>query len=113
MEGVFVVICLCLMILGISYLYYSTRHKERLSLIEKGVDASIFFTPKSASTIPVWKILNLNLALVAIGVGLGIITGGVLAELTVIGDAAYPACIFLISGVGLLYGYFQIKELDK
>ena len=27
---------------GIVYLYYSTRHKERLALIDKGVDATIF-----------------------------------------------------------------------
>ena len=27
---------------GIFYLYFSTRNKERLALIEKGVDAKIF-----------------------------------------------------------------------
>jgi hypothetical protein len=113
MEGVYVAISLFLMIFGITYLYFSTRHKERLSLIEKGVDASIFFSPKSSSTIPVWKIVNLNLALVSMGIGLGVILGGILAELTVIGDSAYPACIFLLSGLGLLYGFFQIKNMDK
>ena len=29
-------------IFGVFYLYFSTRNKERLALIEKGADASIF-----------------------------------------------------------------------
>ena len=35
-------ISLFLMIFGIIYLYYSTRNRERMALIEKGADASIF-----------------------------------------------------------------------
>ena len=31
-----------LVVFGIIYLYFSTRNKERLALIEKGADASIF-----------------------------------------------------------------------
>jgi L-cystine uptake protein TcyP (sodium:dicarboxylate symporter family) len=33
-------------IFGIVYLFISSRHKERMSLIEKGIDASIFILPK-------------------------------------------------------------------
>ncbi|MBK8620915.1 MAG: hypothetical protein IPN79_03935 [Saprospiraceae bacterium] len=113
MDAVLVFISLFLLIFGISYLYFSTRHKERLALIEKGVDAGIFISPKAPRAAPVWKILTLNLALVMMGVGLGIIIGGFLAELTVIGDAAYPASIFMVSGLGLLIGHFQTKKLDN
>ena len=31
-------------VFGIAYLYFSTRNKERMALIEKGADASIFVT---------------------------------------------------------------------
>ena len=48
-------------IFGIFYLYLSTRNKERLSLIEKGADASIFGKGQQ-HTAPIWKVLVLNLA---------------------------------------------------
>ena len=49
-------------IFGVFYLYFSTRNKERLALIEKGADASIFMKGKQ-HTAPIWKVLILNLAL--------------------------------------------------
>ena len=41
--------------------YFSNRNKERLALIEKGADASIFVKGKS-QTAPIWKVLILNFA---------------------------------------------------
>ena len=35
-------------IFGIMYVYYTTRHKERMALIEKGADASLFNTGKES-----------------------------------------------------------------
>ena len=55
---------------AIAYLYFSTRNKERLALIEKGADASIFVRGKQ-HTAPIWKVFILNLALLLIGIGLG------------------------------------------
>ena len=42
MEEVAVLIIIFGTIFGIAFLYFSTRNKERLALIEKGADASIF-----------------------------------------------------------------------
>ena len=50
-------------IFAIAYLYFSTRNKERLALIEKGADASIFVKGKREHTAPIWKVLILNLSL--------------------------------------------------
>ena len=66
---VFVFISLFIVIFGIAYLHYSTRNKERLALIEKGAEASIFVKGKSEKTAPVWKVLVLNLALLLMGIG--------------------------------------------
>lgn len=68
MEPVIVFVSLFFAIFAIAYLHYSTRNKERLALIEKGADASIFFN-KDQKTAPVWKIFLLNLSLLLIGVG--------------------------------------------
>ena len=39
-----VFIALFIVIFGVFYLYFSSRNKERLALIEKGADAEIFFS---------------------------------------------------------------------
>jgi len=45
-----------IVVFAITYLHYSTRNKERLALIEKGADASIFVRGKAEKTAPVWKV---------------------------------------------------------
>jgi flagellar biosynthesis protein FliQ len=112
-----VFISLFVIIFGIFYLHYSTRNKERLSLIEKGADASIFFSakaPQSKRSVPIWKILILNLALLLIGIGSGIFLASILDAYTVINDeVAYTGSVFLMAGVGLYVGFIQSKKLVK
>ena len=101
-------------IFAVAYLYFSTRNKERLALIEKGADASIFVKGKREHTAPIWKVLILNLALVAMGVGLGIFIASLLDNYTTLDeDAVYPAVIFFMAGVGLFIGFNLTKNLDK
>lgn len=114
MEVAFVFISFFLIVFGIFYLFFSTRNKERLALIEKGADASIFMSPKAEKAAPFWKILILNLALLLMGIGAGIMTGGILdTSLNVPFDIAMPGSIFLLAGTGLLIGFFLTKKLDK
>jgi len=101
-------------IFAVAYLYFSTRNKERLALIEKGADASIFVKGKREHTAPIWKVLILNLALVAMGVGLGIFLASLLNNYSTLdSDAIYPAIIFFMAGVGLFIGFNMTKNLDK
>jgi len=111
---VFVFISLFIVIFGIAYLHFSTRNKERLALIEKGAEASIFVKGKSEKAAPVWKVLVLNLALLLMGIGAGIMIGGILGtNLNVDWEIAMPGSIFLMAGTGLLVGFFLTKKLDK
>ena len=48
---------------GIYYLFISARNKERMALIEKGADASIFYSSKNKRITPIWKVLILNISL--------------------------------------------------
>jgi len=115
MEPVVVFISLFAVIFGIFYLHYSTRNKERLALIEKGADASIFFSAKAAQkklSVPIWKILILNIAVLLIGIGTGIFTGAIIEAYTIINDGvAYAGSIFLMAGVGLFVGFTLSKKL--
>ena len=100
-------------IFGVFYLYFSTRNKERLALIEKGADASIF-TKGKGHTAPIWKVLILNLALLLMGIGVGVFIASLLDNYTTLDeDAIYPATIFFMAGVGLFTGFKMTKDLDK
>ena len=113
-AAITIFVSLFLVIFGITYLYFSTRHKERITLIEKGADASIFVSEKKRRTAPVWKVLILNLALLLMGIGAGIVIGGLLwRNANIDGDIAMPGSIFLMAGTGLLVGFFLTKNMDQ
>ncbi|MCP9198342.1 hypothetical protein MKO06_00370 [Gramella sp. GC03-9] len=100
-------------IFGMFYLYITARNRERLALIDKGADASIFYSKKKHVT-PIWKVIVINLALLLVGIGIGIF----LAELlrSVLGieeDIVYPGTIFLLAGLGLFAGFFATKKLNE
>ncbi len=113
MEVSIVFICLFIVVFGIFYLYYNTRNKERLALIEKDKDVSVFFTKKASRSSMVWKVVILNLGLIAIGIGTGILFGSFLYHVGGMQEeVAISASIFLMSGIGLLIGFFLTKQMD-
>lgn len=112
MEVAFVFVALFIIVFGIFYLHFSTRNKERLALIEKGGDASMFFSKKPKRSAPVGKMIVLNFATLLIGVGLGVFVGGLLDSYSTIqSEVGYTGSIFLFAGIGLLVGFFLTKKL--
>jgi flagellar biosynthesis protein FliQ len=98
-------------IFGIFYLFIAARNKERLALIEKGADASIFYGKKRVTAM--WKVIVINLALLLIGIGVGIFIAAILHQTMGVDDeVAYPGTIFLMSGVGLFSGFYLTKKLN-
>ena len=101
------------LIFGIFYLFISARHKERLALIDKGADASIFYSQNKRAT-PMWKVIVVNLALLLMGIGFGIFIAAILSQvLNMDEDVAYPGTIFLMAGVGLFTGFYLTKKLNE
>ncbi|MGN6800817.1 MAG: DUF6249 domain-containing protein [Ginsengibacter sp.] len=110
--NILIPIVLCLVIFGIFYLYYSTRNRERLALIDKGVDAGIFMRGKTSSGIG--KFIILNLALLFMGIGIGVFIALILSTYTSLNsDAIYPATIFTMAGFGLFVGFNMTKKMEK
>ena len=97
---------------GIVYLFFSTRNKERMALIEKGIGAEIF-NKGNRKTAPVWKVFILNLALLLMGIGIGIFIATILDQYTTLGESIYPAIIFTTAGIGLFTGFKMTNNLDK
>lgn len=128
MEVAIVFMFLFAVIFGIFYLFFTTRNKERLALIEKGADANIFFSKKGErKTAPFWKVLILNLSLLLIGVGVGVLLGVILSSMFatpylagresgkvfISEETFYVASIFLSAGAFLFLGFHLTKKLDK
>ena len=90
-------------IFGVVYIFLTTRNKERLALIENGADASLF---KSGSAKNFGGVIVINIALLAIGIGVGVLIGNVLENGGMDEDIAYPAMVFICGGLGLLVAYF-------
>lgn len=102
MEGIFVPIGFFLAIFAILYVYYTTRTKERLALIEKGVDASIFRTES--------KYALLKWGIFLIGLAIGVITGFALS--TVVNEeVAFFTMIFFFGGIALIAAHFVTRKL--
>ena len=108
-EEILIRISLFAAIFGMVYLYFSTRNKERLALIEKGADASIFNIGKRSGS--AWKVVVINIAFLLMGIGLGLFLANLLESTTNLDDnVIYPAMTFLMAGVGLYVGFTQTKK---
>jgi hypothetical protein len=93
-------------IFGIFYFFLSTRNKERLALIEKGADASLFNTGKEKVFNWSWSKFTLKIGMLAIGIGIGIITGSLLAANGVLEEeVSFSSMIFLFGGISLVLFY--------
>jgi hypothetical protein len=90
---------------GIAYYYLTTRSKERLALIEKGLALSTF--TQSKSYLP----LLLLLGVLSMGIAAGITAGAVLTTLVGSQSYVYPATIFFFAGLSLVVAYYLLKAL--
>lgn len=89
-------------------IYIGVRRKERLALLEKGVDASFFISKKQSSS-------TLKFGMLAVGVAIGILLGNILAEYSQLQEeVSYFSMIFLFGGLGLIINFFiEKKELGN
>lgn len=102
-------ISIALVVFGISYYYFTTRYKERMTIIEKGLPPDYF---KRGTN---YLLFILLLGIVSIGISLGIIMGTFLRALDIGGtkDFILPSTIFLFLGISLIVSYFVLKGIDK
>ena len=110
MEDFFIVLVIFATFFGILYMYFSTRHKERIALIDKGADASMFKTGKKIY----WGNFAPSAGMFLIGAGPGVLVAAILTATTVIMEGvAYPSMIFIFAGAGLVLYFFLARKLKN
>jgi hypothetical protein len=102
MTEIFVPLGLFGMVVAIVYLV--NRKRERLALIEKGADASIFRENKTDNPSLKWGILLVMLGIAMILANILVYTGSMEEE------SAYLSMLFLFGGSGLLIYYFLARK---
>lgn len=91
----------------LAYMFYSTRHRERMALIESGQDAGIFRGISRRLSALKW-----GLVLTMIGLGLGT---GIYIDYNNNHDGpivTFPM-VFCFAGIGLLIFYFLTKDHEE
>jgi len=91
------------------YVYWTTRNKERLALIEKGADPTLFKQRDMAGT----GYSNFKFGLFLIGIALGVIAGYFLENAGMDEVPAFFSMIFLFGGIGLVVSFLLQERLVK
>ena len=111
MSEILIPIVLFLSIFGIVYVYLMTRNKERLSMIEKGIDLSQLHSNNgNPSPLKYWVI---KVGFLMIGIALGIIVGSMASKSFLNEEEAYPSMVLLFGGMSLIASYFVEKKLRE
>ncbi len=106
LTGIFITAIVFGFIFGVFYIF--VRKKERLTLIEKGADASVFISKKRNQS------LTFKFGMLFIGVAIGILLGNILEVTTELQEeVAYFSMIFLFGGCALVINHFLERKHDK
>ena len=103
--GILVPLFAFLFIFGIVYVAVTARNKERMAMIEKGVDASMFVTKRNYFS------MTLKIGMLLVGVALGILMGSLIDEYTTLPEeVSYFSMIFLFGGLALIINAILEKK---
>lgn len=110
MEVLIAFLAFFAMVFGIMYVFYTTRNKERLALIEKGADASLFNTGKEGRFS--WSKFTLKIGMLSVGIAFGLLVGAMLTRSGVLDEEInYSSMIFLFGGLSLIVFYLIDRRL--
>lgn len=106
-ADILIPIVLFLSIAGIMYVFLTTRHGERMAMIEKGADPSLFQSKPQA------KSFFLKIGMLMVGVSVGTVLGYMFSSDEEHMEIIMPAAIFLCGGLALVGTYFLERYINK
>ena len=91
-------------IFGIAYVFLMTRHRERMTMLEKGTDPSLFNTKTTSQT--------LKFGMLCVGIAVGILIGNLLQRNDWLDESvAYLSMIFLFGGTSLILNFLIDRKI--
>lgn len=92
---------------GILYVLMMTRYRERMAMIERNVDASIFTGKRSISP-------TLKFGMLLVGIALGILIGDILHEYYDLSrGTSFSSMTLLFGGISLIINFIIERQLDR
>ncbi|MCY1384550.1 hypothetical protein D9M69_728200 [compost metagenome] len=94
----------------LGYIFFTARHRERMSIIDKGVDPSLFVSKGKSGTM-----FTLKLGMLAVGVSLGIIAAMILDEIfdNLHVEPVVIAMILLFGGASLIINFLIESRINS
>lgn len=117
MYEYFLIVSICLTVFGIAYTFFTYRNKERLALIESGLDLAYF-----KRTIHRQNNFLLAFGIIFIGFSLGIAGGFFFEKYLLLNfnpkgyrnyPQAYLSMVPTCMGIGMLISFLIIRKLNK
>ncbi len=101
-----IVLTIVVLIVSLAYIIVTTRHKERMALLEKGLDPKEYLNDRFLPN-------TLRLGMFTFGIGLGFIVALTLDEFIFVeldNPALYAGVLLLFGGLGLIAFYWFFKK---
>ena len=117
MYAKFIPIAICLTIFGVAYTYFTYRNKERLALLESGLDLEYFKKRLQRK-----QVFLMSFGMVFIGFALGVLTGFFFEKYLLIHynpneyrnyPQAYIIMVALCMGISMLIAFFMNRKLNR
>ena len=93
--------------------YYNNRHKERMAMIEKGVNPQDFKGTPVKEWFRANPLSSLKWGLLATFVGMGLILASYLDRYYMMHDSIYVSCMLVFGGIALIIFYFIASRKFK
>jgi len=101
------------MIIAVTYITRTASHRERMAMIEKGMDPSSL-DKKSRKKVRATKSRrSLKLGMIAVAMGMGLFIASVLDGLFNMGETIYFAMLLLFGGTSLILYYSYVEKKTK
>lgn len=111
MSETLIVLIIFAALFGTVFVIISARNRERMSMIEKGVNPKDFIRQRTIKSNP-YGILKW--ALLLVGLGLGLFIGSLLESYTALEEvSAYFAATLFFGGLGLVLAFVLTKKADN